>query len=131
MLFAFRRLNRPPPLNRFGTATRSCMKVAARGLPSLAELQKSKSISLQFNAPDSKSGVEMHTLAGTMTAGGTIVGTGDRGAGLRYKESAPPRESGLPSNPFLVKVQPPLDDSSDAQGGIGRTMPTTLMIHNR
>ena len=31
---------------------------------------------------------------------------------------------------WLVKVQPPLDNSSDARGGIGRMTPTTLLLHD-
>ena len=31
---------------------------------------------------------------------------------------------------WLVKVQPPLDNSSDARGGIGRMTPATLLLHD-
>ena len=31
---------------------------------------------------------------------------------------------------WLIKVQPPLDNSSDARGGIGRMVPTTLLLHD-
>jgi len=30
----------------------------------------------------------------------------------------------------VVKVQPPLDNSDDAKGGIGRMIPTTLLLHD-
>ena len=30
---------------------------------------------------------------------------------------------------WLVKVQAPLDNSSDARGGIGRMMPATVLLH--
>ena len=32
---------------------------------------------------------------------------------------------------FVVKLQAPLDDSSDTAGGIGRMVPTTLLIKDR
>ena len=30
----------------------------------------------------------------------------------------------------MVKVQPPLDNSSDARGGMGRMTPATLLLHD-
>ena len=62
------------------------------------------------------------------------VGLGDRGGGLRYrdepKEGILEQSGDLPS-PFIVKVQAPLDNSSDAAGGIGRMPQTTLLLSTK
>lgn len=36
-----------------------------------------------------------------------------------------------PTGLFLVKIQPPLDNSGDARGGAGQMTPATLLVHNR
>ena len=61
------------------------------------------------------------------------VGESDRGMGLRYPDPAPASESGAlrPDELFVVKIQAPLDDSSDAAAGIGRMVPTTLLLKDR
>ena len=53
--------------------------------------------------------------------------------GLRYPDPAPASESGAlrPDELFVVKIQAPLDDSSDAAAGIGRMVPTTLLPKDR
>ena len=65
------------------------------------------------------------------------VGSGDRGAGLMYKAGRlAPTPAALdgpaakPEGVFVTKVQPPLDNSSDARGGIGRMTPATLLVHD-
>ena len=62
------------------------------------------------------------------------VGLSDRGAGLRYRD-APAHgitsQAGQLKSPFVVKVQAPLDDSSDAAGGIGRMPQTTLLLSTK
>lgn len=68
------------------------------------------------------------------------VGMGDRGCGLVYRGgrvspkfgaadsvSAGSSQEGV----LIVKVQPPVDNSSDSAGGIGRMMPTTLLLHDQ
>jgi hypothetical protein len=62
------------------------------------------------------------------------VGASDRGSGLNYRDPAPePLEKtvDLPRPMFIVKVQPPLDNSNDARGGMGRMTPTTLLINDQ
>jgi len=62
------------------------------------------------------------------------IGMGDRGNGLIYKpgrlsaqaDSTVSQE--LPDGVRVVKVQPPLDNSDDARGGMGRMTPTTLLV---
>ena len=69
------------------------------------------------------------------------IGTGDRGAGLVYRAgrlaidfaaaaSARSRERAVRPERWLVKVQAPLDLSGDAEGGMGRMTPTTLLLHD-
>ncbi|EOD28503.1 Hypothetical protein EMIHUDRAFT_204393 [Emiliania huxleyi CCMP1516] len=71
------------------------------------------------------------------------IGSGDRGSGLTYrlgrmapgmlaslqelaaKAAASPRQG-----VWVVKAQAPLDNSSDAAGGIGRMTPATLLLHD-
>ena len=73
------------------------------------------------------------------------VGSGDRGCGLVYRagrlNAAPmaaggisggdPDDGGLDAVKELrvIKVQPPLDTSSDSQGGIGKMTQMTLLLH--
>ena len=37
----------------------------------------------------------------------------------------------LSDNLFVVKVQAPLDNSSDARGGMGMMTPATLLVHSK
>ena len=74
------------------------------------------------------------------------VGFGDRGAGLCYRaprgraarlapaqqaqHHMPPPSADAESGLWLLKVQAPLDTSSDGEGGIGRMVPDTLLLHD-
>ena len=71
------------------------------------------------------------------------IGIGDRGSGLQYRlgrmaptamQSLKERAVGALANPrtglWIVKAQAPLDNSSDAAGGIGRMTPATLLLHD-
>jgi hypothetical protein len=72
------------------------------------------------------------------------VGSGDRGCGLVYRagrlNAAPTAAGGISGDPDdggldavkelrVIKVQPPLDTSSDSQGGIGKMTQMTLLLH--
>lgn len=74
------------------------------------------------------------------------VGLGDRGSGLTYRApggqtgrltpdagatmAMPPPSADPDSGVWLLKVQAPLDTSSDGAGGIGRMTPDTLLLHD-
>jgi len=65
-----------------------------------------------------------------------LVGAGDRGAGIVYRDGRlrgdmEERDGSDSSQPFIVKIQAPLDNSSDAAGGIGRMIPATLICHDQ
>lgn len=76
------------------------------------------------------------------TDGGPLaaIGTGDRGSGLVYRAgrlaidaataSARSNARSPREGKWLVKVQAPLDSSGDAQGGMGRMTPSTLLLHD-
>ncbi|CAK0865969.1 unnamed protein product [Prorocentrum cordatum] len=69
------------------------------------------------------------------------VGVSDRGAGLVYRGGGRPassdaiegREAAGESleGVWVVKIQPPLDVSSDSAGGIGKITPATLLLNDR
>lgn len=67
------------------------------------------------------------------------VGVGDRGAGLVYRDGRPASSSALQMREeqakkhgiWVVKIQPPLDISSDSAGGIGRITPATLLLSDK
>eukprot|EP00434_Breviolum_minutum_P023508 symbB.v1.2.020738.t1/scaffold1762.1/size182224/5 len=69
------------------------------------------------------------------------IGVGDRGAGLVYRDGRPSSSQALAGREqeanfpregvWVVKIQPPLDVSSDSAGGIGRITPTTLLLSDR
>eukprot|EP00930_Biecheleria_cincta_P085426 TRINITY_DN74819_c0_g1_i1.p1 TRINITY_DN74819_c0_g1~~TRINITY_DN74819_c0_g1_i1.p1 ORF type:complete len:186 (+),score=24.44 TRINITY_DN74819_c0_g1_i1:50-607(+) len=67
------------------------------------------------------------------------IGVGDRGAGLVYRDGRPASSSAIDSREqkfpregiWVVKIQPPLDVSSDSAGGIGRITPATLLLNDR
>mmetsp|Transcript_41318 Transcript_41318/g.87990 ORF Transcript_41318/g.87990 Transcript_41318/m.87990 type:complete len:185 (+) Transcript_41318:97-651(+) len=64
------------------------------------------------------------------------VGIGDRGSGLVYRAGRPASGSAIASagprqGVWVVKIQPPLDVSSDSAGGIGRMTPATLLLNDR
>ncbi|CAE7770989.1 unnamed protein product [Symbiodinium sp. KB8] len=73
--------------------------------------------------------------------GEKAIGVGDRGAGLVYRDGRPASSSALGTREkeakfpregvWVVKIQPPLDVSSDSAGGIGRITPTTLLLSDR
>jgi hypothetical protein len=86
--------------------------------------------------------IPRHTLDDTLKAKVTLhntkkTGVGDRGVGLRYTdETAITRrdagEAGLLSDCiFVVKIQPPLDNSDDAKGGIGKMRAETLLLTDK
>lgn len=67
------------------------------------------------------------------------VGMSDRGMGLVYRAGRLRHDAASASaraaresreGKWLIKVQPPLDNSSDARGGIGRMTPATLLLHD-
>ena len=68
------------------------------------------------------------------------VGMSDRGMGLVYRAGRFALDAAAATERtarrkrregrWLLKVQPPLDNSSDARGGIGRMTPTTLLLHD-
>ena len=72
-----------------------------------------------------------------------LVGAGDRGGGLEYRAGRLPSAeamdeilggtdgAALSDDLFVVKVQAPLDNSSDARGGMGMMTPATLLVHSR
>ena len=79
------------------------------------------------------------------TDGGPLaaVGASDRGGGLVYRDgrlalgaAAEAARGGgavrvaARDGRWLIKVQAPLDNSSDAAGGIGRMTPATLLLHD-
>ncbi|CAE7312596.1 unnamed protein product [Symbiodinium sp. CCMP2592] len=73
--------------------------------------------------------------------GEKAIGVGDRGAGLVYRDGRPASSSAIATREkevkfpregvWVVKIQPPLDVSSDSAGGIGRITPTTLLLSDR
>lgn len=79
------------------------------------------------------------------TDGGPLaaVGASDRGSGLVYRAGRLALDAATTAarpggalhvaardGRWLVKVQAPLDNSSDAAGGIGRMTPATLLVHD-
>jgi len=70
--------------------------------------------------------------------GEKAIGIGDRGAGLVYRDGRPASSAAMDEKTmqthdgvWVVKIQPPLDVSSDSAGGIGRITPATLLLSNR
>merc|ERR1740121_2787115 len=67
------------------------------------------------------------------------IGIGDRGAGLVYRDGRPASSDALQKREeqqrmagvWVVKIQPPLDISSDSAGGIGRIPPATLLLSDK
>ncbi|CAE8637736.1 unnamed protein product, partial [Polarella glacialis] len=69
------------------------------------------------------------------------VGVGDRGAGLVYRDGRPASSAALSGREaqatfpragiWVLKIQPPLDVSSDSAGGIGRITPATLLLSDK
>ncbi|CAK9032045.1 unnamed protein product [Durusdinium trenchii] len=69
------------------------------------------------------------------------IGVSDRGAGLVYRDGRPSSSQALAGREeeatfprpgvWVVKIQPPLDVSSDSAGGIGRITPTTLLLSDQ
>merc|ERR1740121_1766004 len=61
------------------------------------------------------------------------IGIGDRGAGLVYRDGRPASsdEQQRMAGVWVVKIQPPLDISSDSAGGIGRITPATLLLSHK
>mmetsp|Transcript_15683 Transcript_15683/g.28535 ORF Transcript_15683/g.28535 Transcript_15683/m.28535 type:complete len:198 (+) Transcript_15683:50-643(+) len=70
--------------------------------------------------------------------GEKAVGVSDRGSGLVYREGRPAssqalssREEEIKDGVWVVKIQPPLDVSSDSAGGAGRITPATLLLNDK
>mmetsp|Transcript_131626 Transcript_131626/g.332424 ORF Transcript_131626/g.332424 Transcript_131626/m.332424 type:complete len:187 (-) Transcript_131626:241-801(-) len=71
--------------------------------------------------------------------GEKAIGVGDRGAGLVYRDGRPASSAALEKREdqatrdgvWVVKIQPPLDISSDSAGGIGRITPATLLLSDK
>jgi len=66
------------------------------------------------------------------------VGMSDRGVGLVYRMGRLWPDTVMANGSravrdgyWLIKVSPPLDNSSDAAGGIGRMVPVTLLVHDQ
>ena len=103
-----------------------------RAAPRLFSTAPARRVSLHLR----KSAVD--SLGPGTDGAGRIVGVGDRGAGLVYRAGRLAESSAFdgrtmsaPEGRFVVKVQAPLDESSDSRGGIGRMVPATLLVHNR
>lgn len=125
---------RPPPLRR---------QLSAAAPPPLSlpdGLRESKAVI--FSVAHLASQLEPKRDGGFLKA----VGMGDRGSGLTYHAPGgqtgrltpeagstmqmPPLSACHESGMWLLKVQAPMDLSSDGAGGIGRMTPDTLLLHD-
>eukprot|EP00933_Yihiella_yeosuensis_P053130 TRINITY_DN51301_c0_g1_i1.p1 TRINITY_DN51301_c0_g1~~TRINITY_DN51301_c0_g1_i1.p1 ORF type:complete len:192 (+),score=32.09 TRINITY_DN51301_c0_g1_i1:72-647(+) len=69
------------------------------------------------------------------------IGVGDRGAGLVYRDGRPASSAQIANREdaadfpregiWVVKIQPPLDVSSDSAGGLGKMTPATLLLNDQ
>lgn len=67
------------------------------------------------------------------------VGVADRGCGLVYRDGRPASSGALENREaneakdgvMIIKIQPPLDVSSDSAGGIGKITPATLLLSDQ
>ena len=120
-------------------ARAACSLCSASMLP--AGLRESKSWDFDVAALGSQ--LQPRRDGGVLKA----VGLGDRGSGLTYRApggqtgrlvpsvpeggvAMPPPSADPGSGVWLLKVQAPLDTSSDGSGGIGRMTPDTLLLHD-
>ena len=99
-------------------------------------------VDLPLSSGEAESSKLPHALRPAADGGPlAAVGASDRGIGLEYKAgrlaidyaaAAAVRGATRPAREgrWLVKVQPPLDNSSDAAGGMGRMTPATLLVHD-
>ena len=124
------------------TLARRCVPRAARNLAACplcdtASLRGGKHVDVLLGDP--ANAVKPASDGGPLQG----IGSGDRGSGLTYrlgrmapgmlaslqelaaKAAASPRQG-----VWVVKAQAPLDNSSDAAGGIGRMTPATLLLHD-
>jgi len=71
--------------------------------------------------------------------GQAAVGVADRGCGLVYRDGRPASSGALEDREaneakdgvMIIKIQPPLDVSSDSAGGIGKITPATLLLSDQ
>lgn len=125
---------RPPAVRRAAAlfaGRRGFCAVAEELLPS--GLRRSAHVTLRLH----KAGDQL----GPSKDGKKSVGVSDRGAGLVYRGGGRPASSDaiegreaageLLKGVWVVKVQPPLDISSDSAGGIGRITPATLLLNDK
>eukprot|EP00929_Paragymnodinium_shiwhaense_P021415 TRINITY_DN13971_c0_g2_i2.p1 TRINITY_DN13971_c0_g2~~TRINITY_DN13971_c0_g2_i2.p1 ORF type:complete len:197 (-),score=54.42 TRINITY_DN13971_c0_g2_i2:172-762(-) len=131
-------------------AHRRCLPGAARlfsvqAAAPAASLQNSAHVSIRLKAAGQALKPAAAVLAGQFlrkhsASAQQSVGVGDRGAGLVYRDAgrvaAPDALKGKESAEakqglWVVKIQPPLDISSDSAGGIGKITPTTLLLSDR
>jgi hypothetical protein len=97
-------------------------------------LRQSASVTLRLHS----AGAQL----GPVKDGKRWVGVSDRGVGLVYRSGGRPatseaieeREAARMDNSgkvWVVKIQPPLDVSSDSAGGVGKITKTTLLLNDR
>mmetsp|Transcript_109580 Transcript_109580/g.217598 ORF Transcript_109580/g.217598 Transcript_109580/m.217598 type:complete len:187 (-) Transcript_109580:34-594(-) len=118
-----------PSLARVSSPMHRCCAIGAEDLP--VGLRQSESVSVRLQTASQQ-------LQPTKD-GKKVVGLGDRGSGLVYRDGRPAsssalerRETGdLQTGVWIVKIQPPLDVSSDSAGGLGKITPATLLLSNR
>mmetsp|Transcript_38927 Transcript_38927/g.70233 ORF Transcript_38927/g.70233 Transcript_38927/m.70233 type:complete len:185 (+) Transcript_38927:61-615(+) len=112
---------------------RSFCMLAEKQLPSGLRQSKSVIVTLQSASEQLK--------PSEARRGEKSVGVGDRGAGLVYRDGRPASSAALDSRErqadfpregvWVLKIQPPLDVSSDSAGGIGRITPATLLLSDK
>jgi hypothetical protein len=111
--------------------------------PSMLPVELRESKSWDFDVAAFGSQLQPQRDGGFLKA----VGLGDRGSGLTYRApggqtgrlaptvaeggiAMPPPSADPDTSVWLLKVQAPLDTSSDGAGGIGRMTPDTLLLHD-
>jgi len=125
--------------NRHHTVRPLRVGLVRRGLASAAHHRTDRrylELPLAIEGPNAFQALKPSSDSGPLAA----IGLGDRGAGLIYRAghiqlNVAVAKANTVRTPrvgeWLVKVQPPLDCSSDAAGGIGRMIPTTLLLHDK
>mmetsp|Transcript_59372 Transcript_59372/g.141544 ORF Transcript_59372/g.141544 Transcript_59372/m.141544 type:complete len:190 (+) Transcript_59372:99-668(+) len=113
-----------------GAAARCFAGVAEQSLP--PSLRQSRSVVVKLQSAQDQ------MQPSPTRRGEKAVGVSDRGAGLVYREGRPAssdalsnREQEVKDGIWVVKIQPPLDISSDSAGGAGRITPATLLLNDK
>jgi len=125
-------LNRLVQASRLFHGSRSFCVISQDRLP--AGLRESSQVVLRLHQASEQ-------LKANKDGAGVVkaVGVSDRGAGLVYRAGRPGATSVIESKEakdqkqgvWIVKIQPPLDVSSDSAGGIGRITPATLLLNDK